>query len=98
MSHAGAVEYFYDCVIEVRIVHAPAELQLNGPLVEAPAHDERRMVEVRRDEDRPGRLGRPAHCYNEVARPVAAQTEGAPLPDPFGHPLDDAILAPGRGR
>jgi len=97
VSHAGTIEYLYDCVLEVRIVYPPAKLQLDGPLVKAPPHDEGRVVKVGRDEDRPGRRGRPAHCYNQVPGSVAAQIEVAPL-HPFGHPLDNAILAACRGR
>jgi len=101
VAPAGAIEDFYDGVGEVGIVHAPSKLQLNGPLVETPAHDKPRVVEVRRDEDRPlrrGRPARPARRDDKVPRRVAVQIECTPLLDPFGHPLDHPILAACRSR
>jgi hypothetical protein len=82
--------------IEVGILHAAPELQLQRPVVQDLAHDERRMVHVGRDENRVW-CRVPAAGDHEVAGAVATQVHVSASPRPRGDPVEYPVLAPGGG-
>ena len=83
-------------VVEVGFAHAAPKLQLHGPGFDRAANHERRVIEVRRQEDRPIGPG-PAGGDDHVAGSVTAQPQVGPAPRPTLDPFDHPILVPRRG-